>query len=220
MASCRRGPARRRALVGSSTAQFDAGSLAGAKGDRRISVCIPARNEAATVGPIVQAIIVDTDRSARWGAPGRRGPGRRRRFGRPDRRGGPQGRRPGRRLRCGRAAARDRPCGPASRQVEGDLVVFVDADVTNFDPHFVTGLLGPLLADESLALVKGHYRRPLHGAPDGGGRVTELMARPVIDLLFPHLSSIDSRWPARPPLRAGCSRSAASPTGTPWNWRC
>ncbi len=74
---------------------------------------------------------------------------------------------------------------------DGDLVVFVDADVTNFGPHFVTGLLQPLLADGSVTLVKGFYQRPLHGTPDGGGRVTELMARPVIDLLFPHLSSIE-----------------------------
>ena len=43
----------------------------------------------------------------------------------------------------------------------GDLVVFVDADVTNFGPHFVTGLLGPLLVDDGVRLVKAHYRRPL-----------------------------------------------------------
>ncbi len=69
--------------------------------------------------------------------------------------------------------------------------MFVDADVTNFGPHFVTGLLGPLLSDDSVTLVKGYYQRPLHGAPGGGGRVTELVARPIIDLLFPHLASIE-----------------------------
>jgi glucosyl-3-phosphoglycerate synthase len=67
----------------------------------------------------------------------------------------------------------------------------VDADVTNFGPHFVTGLLGPLLLDDSYGLVKGFYRRPLHGVPDGGGRVTELTAKPIIELLFPHLSVIE-----------------------------
>jgi len=72
----------------------------------------------------------------------------------------------------------------------GDLVAFVDGDVTNFGPHFVTGLLGPLLTDDGITVVKGYYERPLHGEPDGGGRVTELMARPVIDLLFPALAGI------------------------------
>jgi glucosyl-3-phosphoglycerate synthase len=73
---------------------------------------------------------------------------------------------------------------------KGDIIAFVDADVTNFGPHFVSGLLGPLLLDHDVSLVKGFYERPLHDAPAGGGRVTELMARPVIDLLFPHLAGI------------------------------
>ncbi len=73
---------------------------------------------------------------------------------------------------------------------DADLLAFVDADVTNFGPHFVTGLLEPLLVEDSVSLVKGYYQRPLQGSPDGGGRVTELMARPVIDLLFPHLAGI------------------------------
>jgi glucosyl-3-phosphoglycerate synthase len=78
----------------------------------------------------------------------------------------------------------------ALEESEGDLLVYLDADVTNFSPHFVTGLLGPLLTEESTTLVKGFYERPLHGAPGGGGRVTELVARPAIDLLFPELSGI------------------------------
>ena len=70
----------------------------------------------------------------------------------------------------------------------GDVVVFLDADVANTTPAFVTGLLGPLLTGERVALVKGFYTRPLHGEPTGGGRVTELVARPVLELLFPELS--------------------------------
>jgi glucosyl-3-phosphoglycerate synthase len=73
---------------------------------------------------------------------------------------------------------------------DNDLLVFIDADVTNFSPHFVTGLLGPLLLEDSFNLVKGFYDRPLGEAPDGGGRVTELTAKPIIDLCFPHLSAI------------------------------
>ena len=60
--------------------------------------------------------------------------------------------------------------------------------MANTTPAFVTGLLGPLLTTDHVALVKGFYTRPLHGEPTGGGRVTELMARPVLELLFPELS--------------------------------
>ncbi len=70
----------------------------------------------------------------------------------------------------------------------GDLVAFLDADVANTTPAFVTGLLGPLLTTDHIALVKGSYTRPLHGDPTGGGRVTELVARPILELLFPELS--------------------------------
>jgi glucosyl-3-phosphoglycerate synthase len=71
---------------------------------------------------------------------------------------------------------------------DGDLVCWLDADVRNFAPHFVSGLLGPLLTDPDVAFVKGYYRRPLHGEPTGGGRVTELVARPLLSLLFPELA--------------------------------
>ena len=70
----------------------------------------------------------------------------------------------------------------------GDLVCWVDADIRNFEPHFVSGLLGPLLTDQRISFVKGHYRRPLDGHPTGGGRVTELMARPLLSRFFPELA--------------------------------
>jgi glucosyl-3-phosphoglycerate synthase len=74
----------------------------------------------------------------------------------------------------------------------GDLVVFVDADLLAFDPAFVVGLLGPLLTEPDVGFVKGLYDRPLATAdeiaPTGGGRVTELMARPLIGALWPHLA--------------------------------
>jgi glucosyl-3-phosphoglycerate synthase len=75
---------------------------------------------------------------------------------------------------------------------EGDVVAFVDADLREFRPHFVTGLIGPLLTDPSVDFVKGFYHRPLVGAAsveaDGGGRVTELMARPLLNLFWPELA--------------------------------
>jgi glucosyl-3-phosphoglycerate synthase len=71
---------------------------------------------------------------------------------------------------------------------DGDLLCWIDADIRNFRAHFVTRLLAPLLNDPDVGMVKGYYRRPLHGEPNGGGRVTELMARPVLSYLFPTLT--------------------------------
>jgi glucosyl-3-phosphoglycerate synthase len=73
----------------------------------------------------------------------------------------------------------------------GDIICWLDADVSNFRSDFVTRLLEPLLADAPKpSLVKGYYRRPLFGEPTGGGRVTELMARPLLSSLFPALRHI------------------------------
>ena len=73
----------------------------------------------------------------------------------------------------------------------GDILVFVDADLTGWGPHFVTGLVGPLLSDPATMLVKGFYDRLLDDGSDQhapqGGRVTELVARPLINLRWPEL---------------------------------
>ncbi len=75
---------------------------------------------------------------------------------------------------------------------QGDVVLFLDADTERFDARFALGLLGPLLDDDSIAFVKGAYRRPLRiggqTLPDGGGRVTELVARPLLNLHVPELA--------------------------------
>ena len=74
----------------------------------------------------------------------------------------------------------------------GEIVAFLDTDTEDFHAGFVTGLLGPLLTDDTVAFVKGAFRRPLRvGAtvvPDGGGRVTELVARPLLNLHVPELA--------------------------------
>ena len=72
----------------------------------------------------------------------------------------------------------------------GDVVVWLDSDTRNFGSHFVTNLVAPLLADPSILLCKAFYRRPLDHAAGGGGRVTELTARPLLNLLFPELSAV------------------------------
>lgn len=167
----------------------DAAALVMAKAGRTISVCLPARDEEPTVGAIVasiigeltaagggpalvdQVLVVDdqsTDATAH----------------RAERAGAD----------VVRTTSGEGGKGAAMRlaleRSEGDLVAFVDADIENFAPHFVTGLLLPLLSCDDIALVKGHYRRPLAGQPGEGGRVTELVAKPALDLLFPHLSGI------------------------------
>ncbi|MGH9268859.1 MAG: glycosyltransferase, partial [Acidimicrobiales bacterium] len=70
----------------------------------------------------------------------------------------------------------------------GDIVVFCDADLEAFDAGFVTGLVAPLLNDERLCFVKAAYRRSLAGRDGEGGRVNELVARPLLALLFPELA--------------------------------
>jgi len=70
----------------------------------------------------------------------------------------------------------------------GDLICFLDADVANFGAHFVTRLLAPLLETDAIGMVKAFYRRPFRDEQTGGGRVTELMARPVLSYLFPALT--------------------------------
>jgi glucosyl-3-phosphoglycerate synthase len=76
----------------------------------------------------------------------------------------------------------------------GDLIVFIDTDIRNPDPRFIWGLLGPLLLNPEIQLVKGFYERPLKTGdvlhPTGGGRVTELTARPLLNLFWPELASL------------------------------
>ncbi|MGH3341549.1 MAG: glucosyl-3-phosphoglycerate synthase [Carbonactinosporaceae bacterium] len=77
---------------------------------------------------------------------------------------------------------------------KGDVICFVDADLREFSSSFVTGLLGPILTDPSVELVKGMYDRPLEAGqqvlPAGGGRVTELVARPLLNLHWPELAGV------------------------------
>ena len=76
--------------------------------------------------------------------------------------------------------------------LRGDIVVWIDADIKNFHADFVSRLVAPLLMNPDLAFVKGYYRRPIEQdgilMPDGGGRVTELAARPLLNAMFPELS--------------------------------
>ncbi|WP_129311961.1 glucosyl-3-phosphoglycerate synthase [Streptomyces sp. L2] len=70
----------------------------------------------------------------------------------------------------------------------GDIVCFIDADLREFSADFVSGIVGPLLTDPDVQLVKAMYDRPLAGATGQGGRVTELMARPLLNMHWPQLA--------------------------------
>ncbi len=76
----------------------------------------------------------------------------------------------------------------------GDIIIWIDTDIVNIHPRFVYGLLGPLILHPEIQFVKGFYRRPLKVdnklQAGGGGRVTELTARPLLNLFFPELSGL------------------------------
>ncbi len=79
-------------------------------------------------------------------------------------------------------------------ETSGDIIVWADTDVRNWHPRMVYGTLGPLLVEPRLQYVKGYYQRPIveegQLKEGGGGRVTELVARPLINLFFPELSGL------------------------------
>ncbi len=76
----------------------------------------------------------------------------------------------------------------------GDIIVWIDTDIVNIHPRFVYGIIGPLLMNPQIQFVKGFYRRPLKvdgkTQAGGGGRVTELTARPLLNLFYPELSGV------------------------------
>jgi len=78
--------------------------------------------------------------------------------------------------------------------LKGDIIVYIDADIKNIHPKFVYGLVGPLLENEEIGYVKAFYRRPITRGiktfPSGGGRVTQILVRPLFNAFFPKLSGL------------------------------
>ncbi len=99
----------------------------------------------------------------------------------------------------------------------GDVLVFVDADLRSFSTTYVTGLLGPLLTDRDVALVKAVYERPLTDGSavisTGGGRVTELVARPLLNLHWPELAGVVQPLAGEYAARRGLLELLPFPTG-------
>jgi glucosyl-3-phosphoglycerate synthase len=157
-----------------------------------VSVCLPARDEEATIGPIVAAVqrtlvereglvdeivVIDdgsTDATARIAAA------------------------EGALVFAESLILPDLASGTGKGNAlwkslyacRGDVICWLDADIRNFDPAFVARLVGPLIDDDCVLFTKGYYRRPLNGEPNGGGRVTELVARPLLNHWFPGLRDI------------------------------
>jgi glucosyl-3-phosphoglycerate synthase len=173
-------------------AEFTVEALVEAKGTTIVSVCIPARNEESTVGAIVSTIrtqlveglglvdeivVVDDHSTDRTGeeatAAGARVVAAAEVL-----------------VEHGRGHGKGEALWKSLYASTGDVVVWCDADVRDFDPRFITGLLGPLLTDPGVGFVKGFYERPVDRQVRGGGRVTELVARPVLTMLFPHLGGV------------------------------
>jgi Glycosyl transferase family 2 len=178
--------------------QFPSEELIRAKRERdlTVSVCIPTLNEETTVGTIVRTIrsqlmdrvplvdelvVIDSSSSDRTAA---------------------EAEAAGAEVHQDRDVAPDLP--PLAGKGEalwkslfvlrGDVVLWLDADIRNFHPRFVCGPLGPVLTDPAVGYVKSFYRRPIaEGTESGsleGGRVTELVARPLINLFWPHLAGL------------------------------
>lgn len=180
---------------------FDVHDLLGKKEalDTTISVVIPARNEEGQVGKVVETLhrhlirdlplvdellVIDGDSDD--------GTTR-------------EAQAAGARVRCqsdvlphlGTARGKGEALWKGLAASSGDLVVYIDGDIVDIGPHFVTGLVGPLLMDPAIEFVKATYDRPFATGdvvrPTGGGRVTELLARPLVATFWPELS-----WLAQP----------------------
>jgi glucosyl-3-phosphoglycerate synthase len=98
-----------------------------------------------------------------------------------------------------------------------ETIAFLDADTADFDPSFITGLLGPILIDPTVALVKGAFRRPLalgEEVREGeGGRVTELVARPLLNLHFPSLAGFAQPLAGEIAIRRDLFKRLSVPVG-------
>lgn len=167
--------------------RFGTDEVLAAKGARLVSVVVPARDEAPTVAAAIARVL--------------QGHGRRQGSGLLDellvvddastdstavaaRAAGASV------LRLPRSRGKGHAMFEGTRRAVGDVVVFLDADVRDARADWLPQLLGPLLCGSGVELVKGFYDRPLDGRPTGGGRVTELVARPALSLLYPELHAV------------------------------
>lgn len=193
--------------------------VSAAKASTRVSVVIPARNEAATIGGIVagiradlvdgaglvdELVVIDSDSRDATAALAAAA---------------------GATVHAAREIRPDLGWHPGKGEAlwkslfvtSGDVLVFVDADLTEWGTHFVTGLLGPVLTNPQVALVKGFYDR-LRDDGSGrhspeGGRVTELVARPLVNLYRPELAAVVQPLAGEWAVRRSVFETLQIPTG-------
>lgn len=177
-------------MTTTSPSALDGADLAAAKGDLTVTVCLPAHDEASTIGaivdairtelvdavPLVDRILVLDDASSDATASVARAAGAHVVSSADVL--------PAAGVRRGKGEA----MWKSLAATDTDLIAWIDADIVDFDTRFVTGLIGPLVVDPDCVFVKGHYVRPVDGGRSTGGRVTELVARPALALYHPELS--------------------------------
>ena len=190
-------------------------ALLAAKGSTTVSLVVPARNEAATVGDVVtrvrsalvdtvalldEIVVIDSDSTdATYDVATDAGATVHRSAEiRPD---------------LGTLPGKGEALWKSLFVTSGDLLAFMDADLVAWDPHFVPGLLGPLLTDPSVTLVKGFFERDPAGTDGDGGRATELVARPALALLFPALGGVVQPLAGEWAVRRSHFASLRVPTG-------
>ncbi len=197
----------------------DVRALSEMKGASTISVCIPTLNEEETIGPIVETVrselmeavplvdeilVVDSDSTddtqdiaAAAGAtvllsrdiePG-----------------------------AGSIPGKGENLWKSLLAARGDIICYLDGDISNFHSGFVTGLVGPLLHDPHIGYVKAYYERPLAHADfplvTGGGRVSEILVRPLISMFYPELAGILQPLSGEYAARRSLLESLSFPTG-------
>jgi glucosyl-3-phosphoglycerate synthase len=159
----------------------------------RVSVCLPARNEARTIGSILSELmplrergvldqVVVVDRSSDQTAEIARSLG------------AEVHSQDDLMPELGPVLGKGDAMWRALPVLTGEVICFLDADSEQFGAHFACGVLGPVLCRPEVSFVKGFYRRPFRigetTMPDGGGRVTELTARPLLNLFYPDLAGV------------------------------
>jgi glucosyl-3-phosphoglycerate synthase len=162
--------------------------------ERSVSVCLPARDCAATVGPIVEALaglrergaidqLVVVDGGSRDATAAIAAEGGATVFAEADLM-----------TSYGPVVGKGDAMWRSLSVLEGELVCFLDADVLEFSAHYAIGLLGPLIEFDGVDFVKAFYRRPFRqgdvSIADGGGRVNHLLARPALAIFYPALAGV------------------------------
>jgi glucosyl-3-phosphoglycerate synthase len=162
--------------------------------DCSISVCLPARNCAATIGSIVEQLVALRERGGIDEVVVIDGDSEDATIAQAAGAGAAVHRESDLMMGYGPVAGKGDAMWRALSVLDGDLICFMDADMAEFSMRYPLGLLGPLLEFEQIEFVKAFYRRPFRQdgieLVDGGGRVNHLVARPALAIFYPALAGV------------------------------